>query len=51
MIEIYKIITGKYQTCVAPTVVKESEYATRGNDLRLQKSHVKYDLQKFNFFK
>jgi len=40
MIETYKMITGKYQTCVAPTINKESEYVTKG----LQKSHVKYDL-------
>jgi len=25
-------------------------FVTRGNDLRLQKSHVKYDLHKFVFF-
>jgi len=44
MIDTYKIINGKYQTCAAPTLNKESEYVTRGNDLRLQKSHVKCDL-------
>jgi len=49
MIETYKMITRKYQTCIAPTLNKESKYITRGNDLRLQKSHVKYDLRKFNF--
>ena len=32
MIETYKIITGKYQACVAPTLNKESEYVTRGNE-------------------
>jgi len=49
MLETYKIITGKYQTCVAPTLNKETEYVTRGNGMRLPKSHVKYDLRKFNF--
>jgi len=49
MIDAYKIITGKYQTSVAPTLNNENEYVTRGNDLRLQKSHVKYDLHKFKF--
>jgi len=49
MIETYTIITGKYQACVTPILNKESDYVTRGNDLRLQKSHVKYDLRKFNF--
>ena len=31
MIETYKIITGKYQGCVAPSLVKEEIYVTRGN--------------------
>jgi len=41
MIETYKIITGKYHACVAPTLAIGSTHITRGNDLRLQKSHVK----------
>ena len=49
MIETFKIITGKYHVNVAPTMEKGSMYTTRGNDLRLQKSHVKYDLRKFGF--
>ena len=50
MIETYKIITGKYQGCVAPSLIKEEIYVTRGNNLRLQKLWVRYDLQKFGFF-
>jgi len=34
-IEVYKIITGKYQTCVAPILNKESKYVTGAKDLRL----------------
>jgi len=34
MIETYKIITGKYQGCVAPSLIKEEIYVTRGNDLK-----------------
>jgi len=49
MIEMYKIGTGKYQPCVAPILRKGSVYVTRGNDLRLQKSRVKYNLLKFSF--
>ena len=49
MIERYKIVTGKYQTSVAPSLIKESTYVTRGNDLRLKKFHVNYDLRKFSF--
>ena len=49
MTETYKIITGKYQGCVAPGLIKEEIYVTRGNDLRLQKLRVRYDLRKFGF--
>ena len=35
MIESYKIITGEYQGCVAPSLIKEEIYVTRGNDFRL----------------
>jgi len=49
MVETYKIITGKYQGCVAPGLIKEEMYVTRGNDLRIQKLHVKYDQCKFGF--
>jgi len=49
MIETYKKGNGKYQPCVAPTLHKGSVYITTGNDLRLQKSHVKYNLLKFSF--
>jgi len=49
MIETYKIITGKCQGCVAPSLIKEEIYVTRGNDLRLQKLRVRYDIRKFGF--
>ena len=43
------LITGKYQGCVAPGLIKEEIYVTRGNDLRLQKLWVRYDVRKFGF--
>ena len=49
MIETYKIITGKYQACVAPRLTKEEIYVTKGNDLRIQKLRVRYDVRKFGF--
>jgi len=49
MIETYKIITRKYQECVAPSLIKEEVYVTRGNDLRLQKLRVRHDLCKSGF--
>jgi len=49
MIETYKTVTGKYQTCIARSLKAEDTYVTRVNDLRLQKSHVEYNLRKFGF--
>jgi len=49
MIETYKIVSGKHQPDVAPTLYKSSVHVTRGNDMRLEKSRVKYDLRNFSF--
>jgi len=49
MTETYKIDSGKYQPDVAPMSYKSSVHVTRGNDIRLENSRVKYDLQKFSF--
>jgi len=37
VIEMYKILAGKYDTAVIPRVTKEHNYITRGNDLRQEK--------------
>jgi len=42
-IETYKIVSGKYQPDVATTLYKSSVHVTRENDMRLEKSRVKYD--------
>jgi len=44
MIEMYKILSGKYDTALIPRVNREHGSITRGNDLRLQKATVTYDL-------
>jgi len=49
MTETYKIVSGKYHPGVAPTLYIPSVRVTTGNDMRLEKSRVKYDLQKFSF--
>jgi len=49
MIEVYKIVYGKYDSVITPTLIKSDSQRTRGNDLRLQKSNVKYDMRKFYF--
>ena len=46
MIETY---TGKYDPVLAPTLSRSVSYITRGNNLRLQKHHTRYDLRKYCF--
>jgi len=48
-IEMYKILSGKYDTAVIPQVNREYSSITRGNDLRLQKTRVTHDLRKYYF--
>jgi len=48
---VYKILSGKYDTAVAPRVTREHSYITRGNDLGLKKSRPKYDMCKCFFTK
>jgi len=45
--ETCKIVSGKYNRLVAPTMNKGCSYLPRENDKRLQKSHVKYNLRKY----
>ena len=49
MIEMYKILPGKYDIAVTPQVNPEYSFITRGNDLRLQKSKTRYSLHKYCF--
>ena len=49
MIEMYKILTGKYDVDVAPKVLRVYDSTTRGNMFKLNKSRAKYDLRKFYF--
>ena len=49
MIETYKIIFGKYDSEITPTLAMSDTHITRGNDLRLNKSRFKYDMHKFYF--
>ena len=49
MIELIKILSGKYDTNVVPTLKTTGIQATRGNDLRIFKTRFKYDLCKFYF--
>ena len=44
-----KILSGKYDSAVNAKVNKVYSSITRGNDLRLEKRRVKYDLRKYYF--
>ena len=49
MIEMYKILTGKYDVDVAPKVLRVYDSTNRGNMFKSDKGRVKYDLRKFYF--
>ena len=49
MIEVYEIVSGKYDSAVTPTLIISDTHENRGNDLRFQKSRLKYDMHKFYF--
>jgi len=44
MVEVYNIITGKYDASTAPQFIRVYTTVTRGNQLRLAKARCKYDL-------
>jgi len=46
MIEMYKILTGKYNVDVTPKVLRLYGSTTRGNVFKLDKGQAKYDLHK-----
>jgi len=49
MIQIYNILTGKYDADVTPKVTRVYGLTTRGNKLKLDKGRAKYDLRKYYF--
>jgi len=49
MIETYKIISGKYDSAMAPTLLMSDTRKNRGSHLRFQKFRSKYDMRKFYF--
>ena len=48
MIELYKILTGKYDVDVTPKVLRVYCSTTRGNVFKLDNGRAKYDLRKVN---
>ena len=51
MIETYKVLSGIYDTSVSPEIPTISEYATRGNSLKIANRRCHYNLRKYSFSK
>ena len=49
MIEVYKILTGKYDPTLHSILHRNINSTTRGNTLKLCTYRPKYDLYKYNF--
>ena len=49
MIEVFKIITGKYDSLISPHLPLSSSSVTRGNSFKIITRRCRYDLRKFSF--
>jgi len=49
MIEMYKILTGKYDADVTLRVIRVYGSTTRGSVFKLDEGRAKYDLRKYYF--
>ena len=49
MIEVFKIITGKYDSLISPHLPLSSSSVTRGNSFKIITRRCHYDLRKYSF--
>ena len=49
MIDVFKILTGRYDSDVSPVIPKCEYLRTRGNSMKLKTIRARYDLRKFSF--
>ena len=49
MIEVYKIVTIKYETTVSPVLEYHTNTITRGNKYKLRNQSFHYDVRKYSF--
>jgi len=49
MIEVFKILTGKYDSLISPHFPLSSSSVTRGNSFKIITRRCHYDLRKYSF--
>ena len=49
MIEVYKIVTNKYESAVLPVLEFHIDTITRGNKYKLLNQSFHYDVRKYSF--
>ena len=49
MIEVYKIVTNKYESTVSPVLEFHTNTITRGNKYKLLNQSFHYDVRKYSF--
>jgi ribonucleases P/MRP protein subunit RPP40 len=49
MIEVFKILTGRYDTEMVPLLKLSTNLHTRGNSLKLSAERSRYDLRNYSF--
>jgi len=49
MIEVFKILTGKYDSLISPHLPLSSSSVTRGNSFKIITRRCHYDLRKYSF--
>ena len=49
MIEVFKILTKRYDDQVGPLLIRSSNVRTRGHPLKLETARAGYDLRKYSF--
>ena len=49
MIQVYKILTGKYDSAIVPALQLSNQHTTRGHELKLTTHRTRYNTRKYFF--